>query len=403
MDSATISVKQLNTYVKGLIESDSHLTGISVTGEISNFKNHYASGHWYFTLKDNDAQIRCVMFSTYASRVTAPVKDGMQAVIRGRVSLYERDGQYQFYAEEFKPAGEGDLAVAFNRLKEKLEKEGLFAADSKRPLVAFPKKIAVLTSDTGAAVRDILNILGKRYPLCEVLLCPVSVQGENAAASMIKMLNRVYVRDDIDTIIIGRGGGSLEDLWAFNDEALARTVYESPIPVISAVGHETDFTICDFVADVRASTPSHAAELAVPDIANLLALVSSYKSKCMQQLKTAYKLKKAQYELIVSKSKVFAPEKYFDELSLKIDGYNENILSRLKEMTLNCENRLSDTITRLDALSPLKVISRGYAAVSSGGERVKSAIELKPQQLIDLRFADGKAQCKVLNTGVNDE
>ncbi|MBO4433606.1 MAG: exodeoxyribonuclease VII large subunit, partial [Clostridia bacterium] len=270
MENTAITVKQLNTYVKNLLESDVHLTYLSVSGEISNFKNHYSSGHWYFTLKDKDAQVRCVMFNSYASRVAFEVEDGAQVILKGRVSLYERDGQYQFYAEEILPLGEGDLALAFNRLKDKLQKEGLFDPEHKRPLVRFPGKIAVITSDTGAAVRDIINILSKRYPICDVLLCPVAVQGDLAAKSMIDALKIVYTRDDVDTIIIGRGGGSLEDLWAFNDESLARKIFESPIPVISAVGHETDFTICDFVADIRASTPSHAAELAVPDISVLL-------------------------------------------------------------------------------------------------------------------------------------
>ena len=279
MDNTAISVKQLNTYVKSLIESDTRLIGISVCGEVSNFKNHYSSGHWYFTLKDSDAQIRCVMFSSYAQKTPFEVKDGMRVIVRGRVSVYERDGQYQFYAESIRPDGEGDLAEAFNRLKEKLEKEGLFSADNKRPINRFPRKIAVLTSDTGAAVRDIINITSSRYPICDILLCPVQVQGSTAAESMINMLERVYCLDGIDTIIIGRGGGSLEDLWAFNDEALARKIYESPIPVISAVGHETDFTICDFVADVRASTPSHAAQLAVPDKSVLLESFASLNNR----------------------------------------------------------------------------------------------------------------------------
>ena len=266
MQDNVISVKQLNLYARSLLEGDIRLSNIAVAGELSNFKNHYSSGHWYFTLKDNDAAIRCVMFRGNASAVKFEPSDGLQVILRGRVSIYERDGQYQFYAEEMLPAGIGDIALKFEQTKEKLKKEGLFDPESKRPLVKFPKRIAVVTSPTGAAVRDIFNILSRRWPLAEIIMCPVSVQGELAVPEMLKTLDRVYEVEGVDALIIGRGGGSAEDLWAFNDEALARKIYESPFPVISAVGHGTDFTICDFVADLRAPTPSAAAELAVPYI-----------------------------------------------------------------------------------------------------------------------------------------
>lgn len=395
MEVTTVSVKQLNLYVKSLIESDARLLNVSVAGEISNYKNHYSSGHWYFTLKDNDAQIRCVMFSTYTFKVPFKVEDGMRVVIRGRVSIYERDGQYQLYAESMESAGEGDLAVAFNKLKEKLQREGLFSVDEKRPLKKFPEKIAVLTSDTGAAVRDILNIISNRYPVCDILLCPVSVQGESAAGSMIDMLDRVYELEDVDTIIIGRGGGSLEDLWAFNNETLARKIYESPIPVISAVGHETDFTICDFVADVRASTPSHAAELAVPDKNALLNTIFSYRSSLLNSLLLKYKMANAKYELAVSGTLLSAPYKYFDNLALKIDNIEEKNLNSFKNVVFAFDKRLSDVAARLDALSPLKTISRGFAAVNSNGKPIKSANELSVGQEINIRLSDGDADCKI--------
>ena len=376
MDNITISVKQLNTYVKSLIEGDARLSDISVTGEISNFKNHYSSGHWYFTLKDNEAQIRCVMFAGFASRVGFEVSDGLKVALKGRVSLYERDGQYQFYAEKMEKSGVGDLSVAFELLKEKLKNEGLFDTAHKKPLVRFPKKIAVLTSDTGAAIRDILNILSKRYPLCEVLICPVAVQGESAAGSMIKMLDTVYHRDDIDTIIIGRGGGSLEDLWAFNDENLARKIFTSPIPVISAVGHETDFTICDFVADVRASTPSHAAELAVPDMHNLISALEVYDRKLINSLTSKYRLTKTRFELLFSKSRLSDPGAFFNEASLAIDGITEKIIDTTSRKMLDAGNALANQISRLDTLSPLKVISRGFAAVTDGDSRIVTAAQL---------------------------
>lgn len=395
MENVTISVRQLNSYVKGLLESDPRLSYISVSGEISNFKNHYASGHWYFTLKDKDAQVRCVMFNSFASRVAFAVEDGMCVVLKGRVSLYERDGQYQFYAEDIKPSGEGDLAIAFNLLKEKLQKEGLFAPEHKRPLKPFPEKIAVLTSDTGAAVRDILNILSKRYPVCTVLLCPVAVQGEKAAPSIIEMLERVYARDDVDLIIVGRGGGSIEDLWAFNDEGLARKIYKSPVPVISAVGHETDFTICDFVADVRASTPSHAAEIAVPDMSALKAVIREYERKLSEALKNRYKLSKARYELLISKPVLASPQTYFDNLALKVDSLADSIKQCVNERVYSYEQRFSSLAARLDALSPLKTISRGFAAVSSGDTLIKSVNQLSVGQDVSLRFGDGDADCKV--------
>ena len=403
MDNIAISVKQLNTYVKSLIESDARLIGISVCGEVSNFKNHFSSGHWYFTLKDSDAQIRCVMFSSYAQKTPFEVKDGMRVIVRGRVSVYERDGQYQFYAESIRPDGEGDLAEAFNRLKEKLEKEGLFSADNKRPINRFPRKIAVLTSDTGAAVRDIINITSSRYPICDILLCPVQVQGSTAAESMINMLERVYCLDGIDTIIIGRGGGSLEDLWAFNDEALARKIYESPIPVISAVGHETDFTICDFVADVRASTPSHAAQLAVPDKSVLLESFASLNNRFKNSIQSFYDFSRAKYELAVSLGKLSSPQSYFDDLAIKIDNLDDKIRNLLKNILYTYDKRFSDAAARLDTLSPLKTISRGFAAVSSGKTLVKSVKELTVGQCVNIKFSDGDADCRVLELRCENE
>lgn len=396
MNEITLSVKQLNTYVKNLVESDVRLSNISLCGEISNFKNHYSSGHCYFTLKDSDAQIRCVMFSSYATRVPFAVSDGMRVVLKGRVSIYERDGQYQFYAEEMHHEGEGDLAVAFIKLKEKLEKEGLFSPDNKRPLKPFPNKIAVITSDTGAAVRDILNITSERYPLCEILLCPVAVQGENAAYSMINMLERVYARDDIDTIIIGRGGGSIEDLWGFNNEELARKVYESPIPVISAVGHETDFTICDFVADVRASTPSHAAELAVPDVRFLHSSLLDYQKKFKSLLYSKYTLSKAQFDIAKQNRYLMSPKLYFEELILKIDSLTDSIYGLFSNKVSGCENRLSGVLKSLDALSPVKTLLRGYAVVTAENKQIKSISDLQVEQDIKLKLADGQADCRVL-------
>lgn len=398
MHNAAVSVGQLNTYVKGLLEGDARLLGIAVTGEISNFKNHYQSGHWYFTLKDKEASIRCVMFRASASQVNFAVGDGMLVTVRGRVSIYEKDGQYQFYAEQMVLAGEGDIAAAFEAVKQKLESEGLFAAENKRPLVKFPKRIAVLTSDTGAAVKDILNITSKRYPICEIVMCPVTVQGNTAARDMIKTLERVYLLDGIDTIIIGRGGGSAEDLSCFNDEALARKIYESPVPMISAVGHETDFTICDFVADVRASTPSHAAELAVPDMRELSFDIFSLQRALGARLNAKYELMAAKYRA-ASNSRVFKnPMSLLEQRMQSVDMLTESICAAVCKKCENGNQELSRIAARLDALSPLKTLSRGYAVAQSGDKTIKSAMALSKGDSLTVRFFDGSVNCEVTGT-----
>lgn len=392
----TITVSQLNTYVKSLIENDARLQIVNVSGEISNFKNHFSSGHWYFTLKDQNASVRCVMFRSAASRVKFDVSDGMAVILKGRVSLYEKDGQYQFYAEEMHPVGEGDLALAFKQVKERLEREGLFDIGSKRQIAKHPKCIAVITSDTGAAVKDILNITNNRYPACEIVMCPVLVQGETAARDIIKTLDRVYALEGIDTIIIGRGGGSSEDLHCFNDEALARKIYESPFPVISAVGHETDFTICDFVADIRASTPSHAAEVAVPNmhelkdkVENLLNILNS---------KVLYKYNACEAELNTLKNKV-SPN-FFDRLltnkQLELDRICDKIANRVNMHLQDGQNSVSNLAARIDALSPLKVLARGFSVVIKDKKTVNSVEILKSGDNITVTMNDGNIDCKVL-------
>ncbi len=393
----TITVSQLNTYVKSLIENDARLTILNVSGEISNFKNHFSSGHWYFTLKDNNASIRCVMFRSSASRVRFEVADGLAVVIKGRVSIYEKDGQYQFYAEEMHPLGEGDLALQFKQIKEKLEKEGLFDPESKRGLSPFPKKIAVVTSDTGAAVRDILNILNARYPSAQVIMCPCLVQGDAAARDMIKTLDRVYGIDGIDTIIIGRGGGSAEDLHCFNDEALARKIYESPCSVISAVGHETDFTICDFVADVRASTPSHAAELATPDCTDLKSRIAMLDSALKTRVFAKYNLYLSQLELL--KNKV-SPSRLYDNLQrrqLDIDRITDQMADVVYGKLTNADKTVASLAACIDALSPLKIMSRGFSLVSKGSKRVNQVGLVEKGDNINVKLSDGEIECKVLS------
>lgn len=391
----TITVTQLNTYVKSLIENDSRLAIIAVSGEISNFKNHYSSGHWYFTLKDKSSSVRCVMFKGNAARAKFVPQDGMAVIIKGKVSLYEKDGQYQLYAEEIHTVGDGDLALAFKQVKEKLEAEGLFDSQSKRALVKYPKRIAVVTSDTGAAVKDILNITSKRYPQCEVVICPVSVQGDSAAKDMIMTLDRLYLLDNIDTIIIGRGGGSAEDLHCFNDEDLARKIYESPYPVISAVGHETDFTICDFVADVRASTPSHAAELAVPDKNDLKNRVLQLSNIIKNRTEIKLHLAESLYSSVKNRSVLNAPQKLFEKKQLSLDSLSDRMLLTFKSKYKDAEHCAENVFMRIDALSPLKTMLRGFLPVVKNGRQLKSACENSPGDNIKIYYADGQVDCTV--------
>ena len=396
----TVTVRQLNVFVKSLIEGDMRLQDIYVVGEISNFKNHYSSGHLYFTLKDNDASIRCVMFRGYASEVRFQVQDGLKVVLRGRVSIYEKDGQYQFYAEEMHPDGIGDITLQFEQIKERLSKEGLFDSESKRSLPKFPKKIAVITSPTGAAVRDIMNILTRRWKLCEILLCGVSVQGENAVPEMLAALDEVYSRGDCDLIIIGRGGGSIEDLWAFNSEQLARKIYESPIPVISAVGHETDFTICDFVADLRAPTPSAAAELAVPDQNEILDKINSYVHVLKKQLQNKLELKKSKFNILRNSPFLQKPiAEIIENRNQTVDNTIDRLTNVFKDNVNDLKSRFSKDVTMLDALSPLKVLSRGFLVAQRQDNILKSVNDIDVGDDFNLKFVDGVLNCKVNSKG----
>ena len=397
MQNTALTVRQLNFYVRSLIEVDARLSGVCVSGELSNFKNHYQSGHMYFTLKDNDAQIKCVMFRSFASVLKFRPEDGMKVIIKGRVSLYEKDGSYQLYAEEMLPDGVGDIALAFEQIKEKLQKEGLFDDENKRPLPKFPKRIAVVTSRTGAAVRDIINILSRRWQMAEIVLCPVSVQGELAVPEMCAALEKIYSLSGIDLIIIGRGGGSIEDLWAFNSEELARKIYESPIPVISAVGHETDFTICDFVADLRAPTPSAAAELAVPDSGEMLEKISRYDNLLKSLLENRYKLAFSRFSSVINSYYFKNPQEALIERKAQaVDRLGDSLAQAIKDRLEKAESGLKTASAKLDVLSPLKVLARGYAAVSDRqGNSVTGVGGLKKGDSLDVILSDGNALCEV--------
>lgn len=396
MQSLNLTVKQLNMYVRSLLEGDANLASVTLEGELSCFKNHFSSGHWYFTLKDSDASVKSVMFKGNAAYVDFKPEDGMKVVCRGYVSLYEKDGQFQFYAETMRAFGEGDLAAEFERIKHKLEAEGLFDISKKRPLPQFPKKIGVITAQGGAAFQDILQITARRYPLCEIVLFPSLVQGASAPESLIKALKTTYSRNDLDLLIIGRGGGSTEDLACFNNETLARKIAESPKPIISAVGHEIDFTICDFVADLRAPTPSAAAELAVPSKEELLDRVDYLFDKITALTHKRYTESRFILDNMLSKSFFVNPQLLFVPFELELDFAFNRIRNSYILNIKNSEANLNKNITALNALSPELVMKRGYSVAYKNEAVITDAGKLKCADELCLRFLKGKANVKVL-------
>lgn len=395
MANSVITVSQLNFYIRSLLEADSRLALLRVSGEISNFKEHYSSGHLYFSLKDSGGAVRCVMFRANAARLKTPLKDGMKVVALGRVSVYERDGTYQLYAEDIIPDGEGDLYAKLEEIKKRLEAEGLFDLSRKQRLPKFPQKVAVITSDTGAAVRDIINVLSRRWPLADILLCPSLVQGKDAPESLISALDRAE-DSAADLIIIGRGGGSIEDLWCFNDEGLARRISRCTKPVISAVGHETDFTICDFVSDMRAPTPSAAAEIAVPDITEISASVRGYEHLIEMRTSAAIRLCDAKLSKIEAMQPFRAPTSFITERRERETARLADLMKNTLDRKLGvCEKNFVGIAAKLDSLSPLKTMARGYAVADKNGKMVKSKTELAEGDIINLRLQDGTARCEV--------
>lgn len=390
-----LSVRQLNFYVKSLLEGDKRLVSLAVCGEISNFKRHFSSGHCYFTLKDEFAAVKCVMFKASAMRVPFALTDGLKVVCRGRVSMYEKDGTYQFYCESIEPDGVGAKALALEQLKQKLQSEGLFDIANKRKLTPFPKKIAVVTSGSGAALHDIINVISRRYPVCEIIVASVSVQGERAVSEILNMLDRIYERDDVDTVIIGRGGGSSEDLDAFNNELVARKVYESPFPVISAVGHETDVTVCDLVADMRAPTPSAAAELAVPDLISVKSHCEVLFKRISSLLDNSLSLASARLNVICGLSVFKNPELIFDSRLLLVDRLQEKMNIAFSNILKNNDKRFSNVVLKIDALSPLKCLARGYSVVYSKNKTVTDANQVNIGDELKIRTNNGTVICDV--------
>ena len=395
MQQPIYEVSQINEYIKLRFDDDAFLNNLFLRGEISNYKC-YPSGHHYFSLKDAGGSIRCVMFRGNAFSLRFRPENGMKVIAQGRISVFPRDGAYQFYVNQMTVDGVGDLHVAFEQLKAKLLAEGLFDPSRKRPLPRYPHTIAIITSSAGAALRDMLRILRKRYPLCEVKLLPVRVQGEEAPgeiAAALAYANRYRVAD---LIITGRGGGSIEDLWAFNDERVARAIAASEIPVISAVGHEPDVTISDFVADLRAATPSNAAELAVPDQMELRQALAARQALLLTQMQKRLKQERGTLERLASSRVLKSPINYINDRRLQVDYVQHRLTAAFSETVQRKHRSFAALTAKLDAMSPLKVLARGYSMASDGqGTLLRSVKQIKPGDRLTVRFADGSASAVV--------
>ena len=390
-----VTVTQLNKYLKDRFDEDENLNAILVKGEISNFKNHY-TGHLYFTLKDENSLIKCIMFKSYAEKLAFKPKDGMKVMIFGTVSVFERDGVYQIYAKSMMEDGIGDLHEKFEQLKAKLEKEGLFDEKHKKTIPLYPKIIGVLTSQTGAVIRDIINVSTRRNPNVYIRLLPVPVQGPSAAEQIAEKIKLMNEKNLADVLIIGRGGGSLEDLWPFNEEIVARAIYDSKIPIISAVGHETDFTIADFVANLRAPTPSAAAELAVPDIYELKRKIQSYQDRYRIALKKKLEIMELRLKNVM-KSKIFTdPMRRIIDNSVILDDYIKRMENAIKKTNTERKSRYIEIITKLDTLSPLKTLLRGYTLTEMNGNIIRKSEQLQKGDIISIKFCDGKKDAEIL-------
>ena len=391
-----ITVTDLNKYIKGRIDNDEMLNNVLVKGEISNFKNHY-TGHMYFTLKDENSLIKCVMFKTYTTHLSFMPKDGMKVIILGGVSVFERDGVYQIYAKAMKEDGLGDLYVAYEELKNKLSNEGLFDEKYKKPIPFMPKTIGVLTSNTGAVIRDIINVSTRRNPNVNIRLYPVPVQGSGAGEKIAEGIELMNKNKLADVLIIGRGGGSIEDLWPFNEEIVARAMFNSEIPIISAVGHETDFTIADFVADLRAPTPSAAAELAVANIDDVRETLKTYNNRYKVSLKKKIELMKMSYEKCMTRQAFKNPTQKINEqymlIDMKVKSLQNSIILKIKED----KTKFVKEVAKLDALSPLKTLTRGYSIISKQDGRIaKEVKDLSQGEKVSIRLSDGSVDAQVL-------
>ena len=391
---SVITVSQLNRYISSKLKSDSLLQGIMVKGEISNFIKHFKSGHCYFSLKDSECSIKVVMFSGAASRLKFLPEDGMSVIILGSISVYERDGVYQIYANDIIPEGAGKASVELEQLKKKLEKEGIFSPEHKRTIPQMPQKIGAVTSLSGAAIRDIINVLSRRYPFCELYAVNALVQGDGAPESICRGIIRAESAG-CDVIIVGRGGGSAEDLSAFNSEMVARAVYGCKVPVISAVGHEVDFTIADLAADLRAPTPSAAAELAVPEIGMIRDSIDQYICRLDKAIKTAFDCASNRYSSLLTRMTAQSPENRLELMGGKLEQLNDKLDANIKRFIDKRNSTLVEEMAKLEALSPIKVLARGYSLVYNGESLVRSSESLCKGDNIKLRFDSGGAEAKI--------
>lgn len=393
-ENMAISVSELNSYIKNKIADDEYLNNVLVKGEISNFKNHY-TGHMYFTLKDENSLIKCICFKSYAQKLNFMPKDGMKVIVLGSVSVFERDGVYQIYVKIMEQDGLGDLYTKYQELKQKLEKEGFFAQAHKQKIPIMPKVVGVLTSQTGSVIRDIINVSTRRNPNVYIRLLPVPVQGEGAAEKIAAGINYMNENKLADVLILARGGGSLEDLWPFNEEIVAKSIYDSKIPIISAVGHETDFTISDFTADLRAPTPSAAAELAVADVYEVSKKINSYQDRLRMALVKKVQLMRLRYDKCMASSVFKDPLKRINDNYLKIDNYIKQIENLAKIKKEKEKNRYIELVSKLDALSPLKTLYRGYSITEKDGKAINSVKELQNGDVVDIRFTDGHKEAVI--------
>ena len=396
MISKAISVSELNKHIKEIIEGDSNLKNVYVNGEISNFKLH-SSGHMYFTLKDEDSKIKCIMFKNSNSFLKFMPEEGMNVIVKGNVSIYERDGQYQLYCNKMEPDGIGSLYLAYEQLKSKLEKEGLFDIEKKKRLPFYPEKIGVATSSTGSVIRDIINVSTNRFKNVNIVLYPVKVQGEGAADSIISAIEYFNSRLDIDVIIIGRGGGSIEELWAFNEENLARAIVKSKVPIISAVGHETDFTISDFVADIRASTPSHAAEICVPSYNDLKYRINVNIDDLGMEIKSVIINNRHVIQGRCNIIERYSPVNLVKQRIQYVDYLQNKIIALIKTGISTERNKFIMYLSRINDLSPVKVLTRGYGYIESEDVVISNIKGLRINQNIRVNLHDGYADCNINN------
>ena len=417
MDIKYVTISDLNRYIKAKFDMDTHLNHVYLKGEISNFK-HHTRGHFYFTLKDENSRIAAVMFASSAKSVAFEPEDGMKVLVSGRIALYEATGSYQIYVETMELDGIGNLYLEFERLKKELAKEGLFDREHKRAIPKFPKKIGIITAPTGAAIRDILSTIKRRYPICETILFPALVQGTGAKESVVKQLNKAQ-EYDLDVIICGRGGGSIEDLWAFNEEIVARAIYNSKIPVISAVGHEIDFTIADYVADLRAPTPTGAAEMAVPNLVDLKSLIEQYKIRGNEAVTNIIKKNRIKLESLQNSFVLKNPLSLYEIKEQKLDSYidylNQYMTNKLNHAKLMYEKVINNKILispqsmfdkkkhqyelllkTIEVLNPMKLLSSGYSIVKSNGKVIKNSHDVNLEDVVDIELSEGKLKCSVI-------